>query len=573
MYRVTETKHFDEIIAKLSPIPDAEHLVVLFRAVRDGVIALAQAPRGTAVPIKQLDKANRPAIALIGDDDYQSSGPSGWKSMHRLLGWAKGALIHGTGADVPSYAIAIQMALHYRRFLLVETDSAHVREWGDLLRSRDVPFLALCPSNARASGGAGAGRNPMSAVDMQLTESLTPAEAAHDAIAGIEHHPVADLFPLMDGRGYAALVEDVRARGLRSPIIMLDGMILDGRNRYRACIDAGVPIQTENFTGNDPLGYVISANLHRRHLNEGQRAMAAAKLANMRQGERTDLAQICAKSQDQAAELLNISRRSVQHAAIVRDYAVPDLVEKAERGELAISLAAEAAKLPPDEQREIAGLPEAKIRSTVRSRAKQAKRSQREKQLAQATIEASARLGEKRYGVIYCDPPWRFEPYSRETGMDRAADNHYPTMSTDEIARLQIPAADDCALFLWTTVPMQRHAHEIMAAWGFEYRSQMVWVKSKTGTGYWARNKHELLLIGIKGHVPAPAPGEQFESVIVAPVGAHSEKPSRFAEIIETMFPTLPRVEMFARTSRPGWDVWGNEVIGGRPGTEPGGAP
>jgi len=84
-------------------------------------------------------------------------------------------------------------------------------------------------------------------------------------------------------------------------------------------------------------------------------------------------------------------------------------------------------------------------------------------------------------------------------------------------------------------------------------------------------NEYEAL--GIKGHVPAPAPGEQFESVIVAPVGAHSEKPSRFAEIIETMFPTLPRVEMFARTSRPGWDVWGNEVIGGRPGTEPGGAP
>ena len=120
---------------------------MLLRAARDGLISLSQSPRGTAVPIKLLDKANRPAIALIGDDDYQSSGPSGWKSMHRLLGWAKGALIHGTGADVPSYEVAIQMALHYRRFLLIETDSAHVREWGDLLRSRHVPFLALFPSN------------------------------------------------------------------------------------------------------------------------------------------------------------------------------------------------------------------------------------------------------------------------------------------------------------------------------------------------------------------------------------------------------------------------------------------
>ena len=80
-----------------------------------------------------------------------------------------------------------------------------------------------------------------------------------------------------------------------------------------------------------------------------------------------------------------------------------------------------------------------------------------------------------------------------------------------------------------------------MPAWGFTYRSHLVWVKDRAGTGYWARSQHELLLIGTRGSVPAPSPGSQPASVIEAPVGRHSEKPPIFAEIIEALFPTLPR--------------------------------
>jgi N6-adenosine-specific RNA methylase IME4 len=144
--------------------------------------------------------------------------------------------------------------------------------------------------------------------------------------------------------------------------------------------------------------------------------------------------------------------------------------------------------------------------------------------------------------------------------MDRAADNHYPTMRVQEIARLQVPAADNCVLFLWATAPMLREALQLMDAWGFTYRSNCVWAKDKPGTGHWFRNRHEHLLVGVKGQIPAPAPGEQYESVIEAAVGRHSEKPQDFAEMIEKMFPSTPRVELFARATRSGWDVWGNEV-------------
>jgi hypothetical protein len=90
---------------------------------------------------------------------------------------------------------------------------------------------------------------------------------------------------------------------------------------------------------------------------------------------------------------------------------------------------------------------------------------------------------------------------------------------------------------------------------------EWIWLKPKLGTGFWLRNRHESLLIGVKGKVPAPAPGEQPPSVIEADVGRHCEKPQHFPKLIEAMFPTTPRLEMFARTLRPGWDVWGNEAL------------
>jgi N6-adenosine-specific RNA methylase IME4 len=197
---------------------------------------------------------------------------------------------------------------------------------------------------------------------------------------------------------------------------------------------------------------------------------------------------------------------------------------------------------------------------TARQGDKKESRATRERELG-AKQEA---LPDKRYGVIYADPEWRFEVYSRETGMDRAADNHYPTSETDAICArpVQDIAADDCVLFLWATVPMLPDALRVMAAWQFEYKSHAVWLKDRIGTGYWFRNQHELLLVGTRGNIPAPAMGTQFSSVNSAAVGEHSEKPSSFYMMIETYFPTLPKIELNARRARDGWDRWGFEANG-----------
>jgi N6-adenosine-specific RNA methylase IME4 len=119
-------------------------------------------------------------------------------------------------------------------------------------------------------------------------------------------------------------------------------------------------------------------------------------------------------------------------------------------------------------------------------------------------------------------------------------------------------AAPDSVLFLWATVPMIRDAIEVMMAWGFAYKSQIAWVKDRVGTGYWTRNKHELLLIGTRGG-NIPAPNDPPYSVIEAPVGKHSEKPEVFYEVIERMFPNLPKIELYHRglAERKDWDTWG----------------
>jgi len=190
---------------------------------------------------------------------------------------------------------------------------------------------------------------------------------------------------------------------------------------------------------------------------------------------------------------------------------------------------------------------------------KRERREARETELGAAQAARNLDLPAKRYGVILADPEWRFEPWSRETGMDRAADNHYPTSVMEVIAArpVQSIAAKDCALFLWATAPVLPHALTVMAAWGFSYKSHMIAVKPRIGTGYWFRSEHELLLLGTCGDVPAPAPGTQWSSTRGTPIGRHSEKPDWQYVLIEAYFPNLPKIELNARRGRPGWDSWG----------------
>jgi len=220
------------------------------------------------------------------------------------------------------------------------------------------------------------------------------------------------------------------------------------------------------------------------------------------------------------------------------------------------------AKLSPEKQSELIERAASGQKVSAKTEVKKVVRTEKEQALAGKTAEISEHIGHQIYNVILADPPWRFAPYSRETGLDRAADNHYPTSGLDEIKALDVEgaAAKDCVLFLWATAPMLPEALEVMRAWGFNYKSHQIWNKHRTGTGFWFRNKHELLLVGTRGEIPAPAPGTQWASVIDADVVEHSKKPGECYQMIEELFPTVPKLEMFARNKRAGWDCWGNET-------------
>ena len=166
------------------------------------------------------------------------------------------------------------------------------------------------------------------------------------------HHPAAEAFPIMTGAEFDRLVEDIRGHGLREPIWLdAKGRILDGRNRDRACRLAAVPPAYRVYDGDDPTAFIVSLNLHRRHLSESQRAMVAARLATMRQGERTDLSPIGEKfGQAEAARLLNIGKRNVERAARVREAGATALVRAVEEGTVAVSDAAAIVDCSSEEQ-------------------------------------------------------------------------------------------------------------------------------------------------------------------------------------------------------------------------------
>ena len=170
----------------------------------------------------------------------------------------------------------------------------------------------------------------------------------------------------------------------------------------------------------------------------------------------------------------------------------------------------------------------------------------------------------ERYNIVLADPPWRYD----NKGGQGVAENHYPTMDIEEICALPVAelAAPDSALFLWATFPMLPEALRVVSAWGFKFKTvAFVWIKqnrkAKTwfyGLGFWTRSNAEICLLATRGRPKRR--DNSIHQLIISPVEAHSKKPDEARDKIVRLMGDLPRVELFARQTPPGWDVWGNEV-------------
>jgi ParB/RepB/Spo0J family partition protein len=385
------------------------------------------------------------------------------------------------------------------------------------------------------------------------------------------------------------LAESMRVQGLLQPVVLRPAatgyFLVAGRHRFEAArqlkweaIPARI-LEIDKF--DDALLGEIDENLIRGDLSPAERAAHQARRKQVYErlhpetkhgaNQHSRSRKVCDSKNGaadrytrDAAKKIGRSERSVQQE-VKRGQEIVNIERLArtslDQGEELDALA----KLPQPNRDELIARAIAGEKVSAKIEAKKETRARRELELG--AIQCA--LPAEKFGVILADPEWRFEPWSRVTGMDRAADNSYPTSCTEVITARDVPsiAANDCVLFLWATAPMLPHALAVMAAWGFEYKTQVIWRKPKPITGFWFRSVHEILLVGTRGKIPAPAMGTQPLSVIDAPSpGPHSAKPECFLEMTEQLFPTLPKIELNRRgPARPGWAAWGNESVAQSP--------
>lgn len=174
-------------------------------------------------------------------------------------------------------------------------------------------------------------------------------------------------------------------------------------------------------------------------------------------------------------------------------------------------------------------------------------------------------LPEGEFNVIYADPPWKYDFSKSE---NRKIENHYPTIELEQIKNYQDGNgkfltnlfAKNAVLYLWATGPKIQEALEVMKAWEFKYKTQMIWDKEKMGLGYWVRGQHELLLIGTKGKFSHSRKSQTTRSVYREKRGKHSKKPDYFYDLIEFYHPLGRYLELFARQIRKNWVCWGKDI-------------
>jgi N6-adenosine-specific RNA methylase IME4 len=378
------------------------------------------------------------------------------------------------------------------------------------------------------------------------------------------------VLPPLSAEDYAALKSDIAARGVQVPVEYdEEGNILDGHHRVQICGELGITtwpkLIRKGLTDTEKRTHARQLNLARRHLDQAARRKLIEE----------ELRESPERSNRQIAASLGVSHPTV---ADVRE----QMESTGKIYQLEKTVGADGKERPAHKpirtrfvddsdvgKRET--LEQAKeIRAEkVQERQEKARAAYQERKVQGGTVadlHTLAASGQK-FGVIYADPPWSFEAYSVK-GKERSAERHYDTQSLEDIKRLPVEllAADDCALMLWTVMPQLPGAIELIEAWGFTYKTiGFVWVKQSrsgeglfTGMGYWTRANAEVCILATRGSPVRLA--ADVHQVIVSPVAEHSRKPDEARSRIERLLPG-PYLELYGRRPSPNWTVWGNEVV------------
>lgn len=385
-----------------------------------------------------------------------------------------------------------------------------------------------------------------------------------------QFHEAANIFPMLKESDLELLAADIKKRGLLTPILLTEGKILDGRNRYLACLRVGVEPRFEQWNGDDPYMTGWSLNVERRHLEQGSRAVLYLLMNQHREEwlqKRQALADAANRARSEAAK--------EQPRAIKPDGSVgfsggisADISPEKERlpGIGGIGKGAQATAAAAHVSPAVA----ARAEALVNARPDLAKRVGE----GEITLLEGLRLKKKdevinnhrplegKYRVIYADPPWKYGDSRIELEGTTGAERHYPTMSIPDLCALPVKniAEDNAVLFLWVTSPLLEECFAVIKAWGFEYKTSFIWDKVKHNMGHYNSVRHELLLVCTRGSC-LPDTKELHDSVIeIERSDKHSEKPAYFRQLIDNLYTVGNRIELFSRSPAVGWYSWGNEA-------------
>jgi N6-adenosine-specific RNA methylase IME4 len=362
-----------------------------------------------------------------------------------------------------------------------------------------------------------------------------------------------DLIPPLAEDEIKQLENNLLKEGWRDNerIITWNGTIVDGHNRYFVCSKHNIPFKTQEQQFKDKnavILWMIDNQLGRRNIPDYARVELNLRKEDIlkpiaKQQQATHTEQGYQKSDKaihinkEIAKIAKVSHDTVAKVKFIRDNADEETKTKLRSGNKELSIN--------------------KVYTDLK------KKEQREKVIEQFKDAPKLEAINKKYKIIYADPPWKYF-----AGGNKNQSQYYQGMTIEEIKKLPVEklADEDCILFLWVTFPILKEAFEVIEAWGFEYSTcGFNWIKkNKSGEGWffglgnWTRSNSELCLIAKRG-----SPIRQSASVsqvIDAPIQEHSRKPDIVRDKIIELVGDLPRIELFARQTPKGWDVWGNEV-------------
>jgi len=348
------------------------------------------------------------------------------------------------------------------------------------------------------------------------------------------------LIPSLTKEEYEQLEQNILQEGCRDALVVWEGIILDGHNRYKICNKHGIEYRTTNLefeSKEDAKDWMDKNQLGRRNLTPDQRNIIIGRRYNREKKSMSEAGSMKGKSLDQndlSFTADRIAKDSGVSAPTVRRYAKaaqffneleeqsPEIANKVWSGEMTL---------------------------------KEVKKEKRKIEVED--IKRNSKpipIPDGLFNVIYADPPWEYN----NSGFTMSVANKYPTMPTDEICNMEIPkTTDNAVLFMWVTNPLLKDGLKVIESWGFEYKTNIVWTKKRHTAGFYVFGQHELLLIAVKGSMLPH--GEKIKSVVSGDNDIHSKKPYVFYTIIEQMYPNKKYVELFARNKKEGWESWGNQ--------------